>query len=968
MFRLFFALSLSALSLTRAQSIGSALSGTVLDSQSLPVEKARVTVRNLGDGSSANATTISTGAFQFPSLAPGDYAVTIEKEGFATAAVDLVRLTVGESRTLRATLQPAGVAQQVTVNDSISDVRLTSGEAGASLGERPLDLPMISGGTGRNFRTQVYLTPGVTPSTTAHRPFAVSGARSRNNNYLLDSNDYNEIEGGLLMGRGSSEQLISPEALEGIQVLTHNFKAEYGRQNGSIVSMVTKRGTNAWHGLGYEYLRNDKLDARNTFDTVRPPVRFNQFGFNLGGPIRKNKTFVFGNGEAFLRRQTSASTIQTLTPAQRAQAVDAVKPLVAMYPEPNIPGTNLHRAIVPTGGEQWTFVARLDHEINDWMRVFLRSTALNSVNNGAGNAALQRFQTKPISQGHSIHHIWSPDSRTVNEARFNYTRYTLYDVFLDPVQLGDPRVNGEVGSVTVNGLTQLGHQVFLRRSTAQNNFQWTDDLSRVLGRHSLKAGVAIRRLQLNSGTITTGFTGQLRFNNVADFLAGRAASYNRNIGNPYIGQRATESNAYFQDDWQIASRLVLNLGLRYEYNSVPTEVNGLIADRYTFLPDRNNFAPRFGFAYRADRDGKTAIRGGYGIYYNVLELSFVGLTRFNPPLIQNFAAASPTFPNLLGNAQAGIPSGLVVPQRDARQPYSQHLNLTVERQVWTGSSLSAAYVGTLGRKAPRTARPNGGDALTQSLRPDPTTGVLNRLETAAASTYHALQTTFQHTGRRGLYLRASYTWSKFIDEVSDFPSGNQNIDRGLLALDERDWRLNRGPSDFDMRHVATLAFSYELPWLKRNRWIGGWTVQGIWTAQSGRPYTLYSGTDNLFGTNNNRILDLPGTLLRNPSGDRRAIDVAPGATKAQLTPVRGTLGTIGRNTERGDRLFSFNVGVNKRVAISDRWSVELRGEAFNAFNQTNYASPDGVLSSGNFGQAVSAFDPRQIQLAIRLNF
>ncbi len=951
-----------------AQSIGAGLSGRVLDAQGLPIEKAAVRVISRDNASIVRLTTESNGFFQASSLQPGSYSVEISKEGFATSTLELTALTIGDNRSLRVALIPAGVTESVTVESSVAAVNLTQGDTGSSFGQPALALPNVAGGNGRNFRTQVFLAPGVTPATTAHRPFASAGARSRNNNYLLDSTDYNEVEGGLLMGRGSSEQLISVEALEGIQVLTHNFKAEHGRQNGSIVSMVTKRGSNDWHGVVYEYLRNDALDARNTFDLVRPPLRFNQFGANAGGPVVRNKTFVFGNFEGFLRRTTNATTVQTLTDAQRASAQPAVAPLAAMYPRPNISGTNLYRANVPTGGDQWNYVLRVDQELTSRQRLFGRVTYLKSDSNGVAGAGLQAYNTLSSPQGYSLHHTWAPDSRTVNEARFNYTRFVLRDIFEDPVQLGDPAINGEVGTVFVNGLSQLGQYSFMARQTAQNNFQWTDDLSRTMGSHAMKFGAAIRRLQLNSGTITPGFTGQLRFNNVQNFLAALPASYNRNIGNPYIGQRATEYNFYVQDDWQVHPRLVLNLGLRYEYNTVPTEANNLIQEQYRFLPDRNNFAPRFGFAWRADRSGRTAVRGGYGIYYNVLELSFVGLTRFNPPLIGNIVAANPTFPDLAGNASQTIPSGLVIPQQNARQPYNQHFNLTVERQIFNPqTTLSVAYVGTVGLKAPRTSRPNGGDGLPQSSRPDPSIGVVNYLETAGASNYHALQTQFQWQ-HRGLFLRTAYTYSKAIDQVSDISSSNQNIDRGLLALDETNWRLNRGRSDFDMRHILTFAYGWELPWGRNRRFLGGWSIQGIATAQSGRPYTLFSGTDNLAGSNNNRILDIHGTLIRASASERRAIELAPGVSRAAITPVPGTLGTIGRNTETGDRLVSINVAVSKRFVLNDRARLELRAESFNISNTTNYATPDGVLTSPNFGQALAAFDPRQIQLALRFTF
>lgn len=950
-----------------SQSIGGAISGSVEDAHGLPVEAVRIEITN--ERTAARTTVFSNSLGHWRIAVPaGEYEVEVTREGFTPVRFRHISLTVGEGRSLRAVLLPAARAEQVTVSASTLAVQQDSADRTSSYDQTLMsDLPMVAGGAGRNFRTQVYVTPGVVPSTAAHRPFAVNGARNRNNNYLIDSNDFNEIEGGLLMGRGASEQLLSTEAIAGMQVLTHNFKAEYGRQNGSVISIVTKSGSNEWHGLAYEYLRNDKLDARNTFDLARPPLRYNQFGFNLGGPVRKDRTFFFANTEWFIRRQTSATTIRTVPESLRTQASQATAPLVALYPLPNLPGTNLYRANVPTSGDQRSNVFRVDHEISPSQRLMFRSTVLDSTNRGVAGAAQQRYETQVVPQGHSLQYTLSPGSTFVNEARLNYTRFTINDRFIDPVALGDPAVNGLVGTVNVGGLSQLGQFSFMARQTAQNNYQATDDVSWVRGVHSFKAGVALRRLHLNNGTFAPSFTGILRFNSVADLVAGKAASYARNIGNPYLGLRATEVNGYIQDDWRITRRLTINAGLRYEYNSVPAEVNGLVSDQYRYRPDYNNFAPRFGFAWLADGTGTTVIRGGYGIYYNVLELSFVGLTRFNPPLIANYNTANPVFPDLLAGAQQALPSGLVVPDPGLRQPYAQHLNFTVERQLFNPqTSLTLAYVGTLARKLPRVTRPNGGDGLAQALRPDPSVGVVNRLETAANSSYHGLQASFNGQ-LRGFRIRASYTWSKFLDEVSDFPSTNTGIDRELLALDEQNWRLNRGPSDFDIRHVLTFAYSWELPWLRRNRILGGWSVQGITTVQSGRPFTLFSGTDSPDGNNSNRVLNVPGSIIRNGSGPS-AVALAPGVTTASLTPAPGELGRIGRNTERGDSLLSWNISMFKNIPLTERLRLQFRAEAFNIANTVNYDRPEGVLTSTVFGQATSAFDPRQVQLALRFSF
>lgn len=957
--RAVFVMSLGAAT-AAAQNIGGSLSGQVLDIQGLSIEDAKLEIVNLSTGLKLAATSDRSGRFLVPSLAQDLYQVTATKPGFNAATAGNVRVAIGDSPLLRLVLTPANSSQTVTVSAEVSALRTDTPDRGASYNASLMnDLPMLGGGTGRNFRTQAYLTPGVSLSTGAHRPFSVSGARNRNNNYLVDSNDFNEAEGGLLMGRGASEQLISTEAIEGMQVLTHNFKAEHGRQNGSIVSLITKRGGNAFHGVAFNYFRNEKLDARNTFDLSRPPLRGNNFGFNFGGPIRQNKTFFFVNGEWNIRRTTSAATIQTLNAAQKAQAAPSVSALANLYPEPNVPGTNLYRANPSSGVDQNSQVFRVDHELTSNQRIFWRTTRLAATNFGATGASFARYSSGVGPTGHSLQHIWSATPNVLNEARLNYTRFNLNDDLLDPITLGDPARNGLVGTMTVNGLSSLGHFAFMARKTAQNTFQFADDLSWNRGAHSFKFGANIRRLQLNNGTFAPSFTGALRFNSVTDFLAGRPASYSRNVGNPYIGLRTTEWNFYAQDDWRIHRRLTLNLGVRYEFNAVPREVNGLIEDRYRFSPDYNNLAPRFGFAWQADRANKTVVRGGYGIYYNVLELSFVGLTRFNAPRIRNFAAANPTFPDLLATAQAGLATGLVLPQNNARQPYSQHLNLSVERELFNPQTvLSVAYVGTLARKMPRAGRPNGGDGLTQALRPDPSIGVVNVLETAANSNYNSLQASLQSRFGK-LTTRNAYTWSKFIDEVSDFPNSNTGIDRGILALDENNWRLSRGLSDFDMRHVFTSAFSYELPY--------GFRLQSLVTLQSGRPYTLYAGTDSPFGTNNNRLMNVPGALIFDNSA-RAAIRIADAALRPQLTPARGAFGTLGRNTATSDSFLSASLGIHKSFALGEQLRLEFRGEVFNLTNTVNYNPADGLLTSPNFGQALTANDPRQAQIALRLSF
>ncbi|MGH9630001.1 MAG: TonB-dependent receptor, partial [Bryobacteraceae bacterium] len=478
-----------------AQNIGASLSGLVEDSQKRVIQNAAVSVQDRSTDRELMLRSGQDGRFHASGLTPGEYRVEVASPGFATVNFESVKLAIGESRTLRVTLSPELSRQEITVSaEAATSISADDSQAGKSYGPALMgELPMISGGQGRNFKTQAYLTPGVTPSTEAHRPFSVAGARNRNNNYLIDSNDYNEIEGGLMMGRGLSEQLIPSESIEGMQVLTHNFKAEYGRQNGSIISLISKRGSNEFHGLLYEYLRNDSVNARNTFDRTAPPLKYNHFGVNAGGPIVKDKLFFFGNYEGSRQRSGSARTIQTLTADQRARAVPAVRSLVSMYPEPNIPGGNLFRANVNQTASLDTFLIRADYNASERHRIFSRSTFLTTDTDIFAGAAVSQGRRDIGSQGHSLHHTWSPGASVLNEARFNFTRFHIGDGFVDPVQLGDPALNGEVGSVFVNGLTFLGHFSWYGQKNYQNNFQWSDDLSIVSGRHVWKTGVAVRR-------------------------------------------------------------------------------------------------------------------------------------------------------------------------------------------------------------------------------------------------------------------------------------------------------------------------------------------------------------------------------------------------------------------------------------------------------------------------------------------
>jgi len=419
--------------------------------------------------------------------------------------------------------------------------------------------------------------------------------------------------------------------------------------------------------------------------------------------------------------------------------------------------------------------------------------------------------------------------------------------------------------------------------------------------------------------------------------------------------RNRETAGYLQDDWRLRPSLTLNLGVRYEYYGVPSEKYNRLGDLYA--RDGNNFAPRIGFAWDIAGRGTSIVRGGYGLFYSPLQMDFVGQARFGPPLVTTFSRVRPTFPDLLAGAAIG--SDAYVLDRAIRNPYVQNWNLTLDRQLWNpGTVFSAAYVGNRGIRLPFTSRPNGGENLPPPQRPDPSRGVISYLTGAAGSTYHSAQFSLRTVVRNRLNLRAAYTFSRSIDSASD---------SAFFPTDERNWRLDRALSDFHQKHLVTFYGVYDLPFGERNRWLGGWQLVGLLLSRSGTPFSLLAGTNTPGGSLINRINDIPRTLDRTPAGSRW-LGLQPGVTALQLQPTAGQTGTLGRNTEIAPNFVDLNIGIHKRFRLTERLDLQFRAEAFNTLNRPNYDAPINNIANAAFGNILTAADPRQFQLLLRLGF
>ena len=938
--------------------VGSAtLTGTVLDPSGAPVGDATVALESLRTGAVTESLSSGAGLYRLAGLDTGAYRLVSEKEGFRAYRAESIQLVAGQEVVHNIRLELGTVSEEITVVGSFAEIErvASSGVRGSSYAPPEVaSIPMVANNVGRNYRAISYQTPGVGFARSSHAPFTVNGNRPLGAvNTMVDSAEYNDPVAGNLLGRGLTEQPVSMETVEAFEIQTSNFKAEFGRASGAVVNLVTKRGGNEWHGSAYHFFQNEKLNARGALLSQRPERRLNMPGVTLGGPIRRNSLFFYGGYELGVRNQYRASsTVQTLTPEQRARAAPSVRALLQHYPEPNVPGTNLHSAAVPSPQTSQTGLLRLDWQPGDRHRLGARSNWVNAIGPTrsrlpAGNASTDNFSRSAVVSLES-----SLSRRAFNQFRGTYSTYYAH-VSPGTPSLGDPAINGQAGVILVTGLPRLGTFIPLTQ-TRFHNYTYSNDFTLVTGKHSLKAGVIGRHIQYNSIS-DRNFNGLMIFPSIGAFLGGQPLIYSRAFGDSRIDQRNHEFSLYAQDDWRVTPSLTLNLGVRYEFYGVPGDKYGRLEQDYG--SDPNNIAPRAGFAWNVGGKDKTVLRGGYGFFFSPLQMGFIAQSRFAPPSVTTYSRFRPRLPDPLEGARVG--SDEYVLDRGLVNPYVQNWNLTIERQLWgIGSVGSVAYVGNRGLKLARTSLPNGGPNLRAPFRPDPSRGVVSYLTGGAYSDYDALQASIRARLGRGLSYRLAYTFSRTIDVAS---SSN------AVPTDQSDWNVDRSFADFHQPHILTAFGTYELPFARRHPLLGGWQVGTLLWARSGSPFSLLSNTDNPNGSRINRINDVAGTIDRSSMGSVQ-FRLAEGATPDQILPAAGTVGSLARNSELGPSYFDLHVTLEKEVLVRETMSVRFRVEAFNILNRVNYQQPINNLGDGRFGQSVRTYEPRQFQLSLRLSF
>ena len=1054
-----------------AQVTDATLKLSVADAQGNAVASATAELIHEETGVRRAIRTDGDGQATIAGLAPGSYSLAVRAAGFKQTQQKGLRLNVGQTAELSLQLSVGDVQEVLNIEAVTSQLQIaTEGRVADALDQRKvseLPIPQRDVFALTKLSAGATFIPGAANSTklTNSPVVTVNGNRYRGNNYVLDgamnSNSNN-----------SGEPAIVPsiEAVEEVQIQTNNFSSEFGRGNGAVINLRTKAGTNQLHGRLWEFHRNAALNARNFFAPENPPLVFNQFGGNAGGPILRDRTFFFGSYEGTRNAAGRAASFQVETPQLRDHIVrtapnSIARRLLTEYaaPAPQQVGACASASnnclsvgngqFIPTNGTLFTtirdvvrynqYLGRIDHSFNDgrdklYGRYIFEDQADNSgatsgsvnqaglgrVMRGMRGAYAGRFSNTNL--GHT-----RVFGRAVNDARFAFQTISTNRGNDDAV----------VPQITVTGFT-AGWGDFFNSASKIRTYELRDVLTLDRGRHALRVGGEYRRL-FKGLAIADPDAGTYTFTSIASFLADQPFRQTLTV-NPNTGQRTNfpryftqhETAFFFQDDWKIAARLNLNLGLRHDYFGDVREREGRLSSivfgpgsnfrerlasasltrvERLYTPQKTNFSPRLGLAWDPFGDGRSSVRAGFSLAYQPHHGQSISGARALPPdALQGVVQPS----NRIGtrilygiptpfnadfarglNPQGGVntpagqnairPTGFVV-NPTIKTQYSQSWFLNLQREVWSGWIVEAGYNGTRGVNLERIDDVNrfAGDLLDgREDRINPNFGTLLFVTNGVDSIYHAMTLEARRNLTKQFSLQANYRWSSWIDTSSDTSTGQfaDNAEPGKGAVDIDCLRCERGRSLFDIPH----RLSAQLLWLPvapgGARWfaraVNGWQVAAIVTRQSGRPFSVWNGAAATAGGDYNR--DGGGGAVGGGFYDRPNAP-APGAVRESFArrdflnglfpasafpaPAPGQSGTLGRNTFRGPGYATVDLSFSRIFSVLEGKQIQLRLEAFNAFNNVNLYLPNADLSLGNFGRSTQAFDARTLQIGARFLF
>jgi hypothetical protein len=1039
----------------KAQMVGGTISGDVVDPAGSAVGRAEVVIRNDETGSERKFVTADGGTFSAPSVAVGVYTVTVSRDGFAPLSRTGIGLTVGQNVQLHLALTVGSVQQTVAVVDTPAVVDTSTLQTQGLVDERQVkELPL----NGRSFDQLIELNPASVSYTTQRsggvgtsnssvgNMYSVSGRRPQDNLFLLNGIEYTGASLINVTPGGTSGQLLGVDAVREFNVVSDTYGANYGKRTGAQVSIITASGGNKVHGSVYEFLRNSALDARNYFDQANiPEFQRNDFGAALGGPLRHDKLFGFGNYEGY-RQHLGLSAVSFVPDnASRAAASSIVRPLLALWPVANGPEL-LNPNGTPSGIAE-AFANPPQHVREDFgtTRIDTNLTAndllfgvytaddsdANTPSQNPYSTIYERLREQVLSAQEQ--HVFSPN--LLNTLRIGYSRGAYYFTGQAPGSVPGWIAGKPVGAVVISGSTASNgaSQVTLAGANTGSNNQAVRNLFTVdehvfwtHGRHQVEFGVWLQRLQSNDNLAQNQY-GQASFSTLSSFLKGSVATFTVVPSPTELGWRSLFAAGFIEDAWKVTPRLELRAGFRSESTTGWNEVHGrasnygftngvintnptiggsaLSNNRAKFMPE-----PRIGVAYDLFGNGKTAVRANFGVHRALLDTLDYRLDQTAP--FNTTLSFSNTTVDKLASLASGSSSGsgLISPsnvQPDIATPTVLAWTFKIEQQVAPATSLTIGYVGSHGyhqilsedQNTPATVTcpaPGCPAALAAGTVFYPSTSKANPnvANTTSwvgqgVSNYNGLEVDVRRQLSHGLQLRGVYTFASNLDNGSAWNT-SVSANTPAFVMYPGNPALDYGPAATNIRHAGAINGTWELPFSQgllanpvAKDLVGGWSLSGIATLQSGFPFSPqlgYNPTGN--GDTRNPVRPNRATGFSGPLYGKTVQQwFNPAAFSA---PYPGTFGNVGRDTLTGPGLTELDLALAKSTTIHERLRAQFRAEFFNVLNHSNFTTPNAVVfSSGATPKtptvaaaasptagviSATATTSRQIQFGLKLLF
>jgi hypothetical protein len=1016
-----------------------AFSGAVTDATGSAIPGTTLTVKSEETGASRRSVTDASGHYEVPLLAAGTYELTAEKTGFQAQTRKSLPLVLGQHENVDFILAIGPVSERLEIREQLGGIETTTADTSGLVTERQVkDLPL----NGRSFDNLLTLNTGIV-NVTAQRAggvgssasavgnmFSVSGHRPEANLFLLNGIEYTGSSQVNVTPGGASGELLGVDAIREFELIKDTYGTSYGKRSGAQIAIVTTSGTNQLHGSLYEFLRNSALDTRNFFDRgAVPPFRRNDFGASLGGPVKKNRTFLFGNYEGF--RQSLALSNVTLAPdnVSRAAAVASVQPLLALWPVAN--GPNLGGGIAisynnPKQAIREDFgTTRIDHNFSDKDTLAGVYTIDDSAADTPSVNPLSLVDLTLRSQVASLGetHVFSPTA--INKLTLGFSRSAYFFTGRTPVDVAGFVEGRPIGAVSIGGSAALNSSSQISNAGVNGNSNlrsnrslFTIDNQILITRsiHTVNAGIWLQQLQSNDNLAANQY-GQAVFSSLQNFLQGTVATFTVIPDPTPLSFRSLEGAWYIEDTMKLRPNLELRVGFRDEFTNGWNEshnrssnwlfdANGVIrttplVGKSAFTENRAKFlpAPRVGLAW-SPFPKKTVIRAGFGIYYSLNDSISYRLTQsapFNTVLVLKNVPLSSigVVPGAAPPSGSKIsPAGV---QPDLATPASVSYTLTIQQEIAPETTLSVGYIGGRGYHellsidanvpAPAicpVACPAGYPEGAYYFPPDAPLANPNLANTThwfswGVSSYNAMQVDLLHRFSHGFELRGAYTFSKSLDEGSSLAnaiSGTTNA----FTMNPLQPHWDYGLSSFDIRHTASLSAICEIPLAhsgKRflNHLLSRWQASGIVTAQTGMPFSPQLG----FNPANDGDNRNPVRPSWNPAFTGNAITGDPNHfynPNAFVVPLSGTYGNAGRDVLEGPGLATFDFSLMKRIPLSERTQLQFRSEFFNILNHTNFNSPNPIVFTAATGGpsptagviTATTTTSRQIQFGLKLQW